>query len=702
MTVRTYGEFGKAAAIAALGMTTVLAGGAGAEPTTGFSFNTFGLPGLIDMPSAEVRPDGEFSTTVALRDGDMRGSFSFQILPSLTGTLRFSRSDELGGTDTLKDRGFDLHWQILSENGWRPSVAVGLRDLIGSGTYSSEYLVATKSFGPRLKATAGLGWGRLGTEGGHGGGTRPAPSGDGDINSDMWFRGPVAPFAGLAYSASDRLTLKAELSSDAYLAEEANGFDRKTSLNIGADYKFNEMIGVGAYYLAGSEVGVQVNIALDPRNPPAPSGLERAPLPVRPRVAPGADVAGWSGAWSADPTARPAIQASVADALMADGQLLESMKLTATGVELRVRNETYDARPQAIGHIARILTRAMPPSVESFTITLVEKGMPTSSTTLQRSDIEAMENGPAHEILAKTTISEAALGTAGYDANPDLYPRYKFALSPYLDLGPHQAGEDMRADVGLQFKGRFELAPGLLLSGTVRQRAAGNIEDGTYTPSLTSPAVVRSDIGLYKQEGDLAVQNLMLSWYGRPGDNLYSRVSVGYLERMYGGVSGEVLWKPVDSRLALGAELNWVKKRDYDQHFGFQDYDTVSGHVSAYYDFGKGLTGQLDVGRYLAEDWGATVSVDRELANGWKVGAFATLTDMSQAEFGEGGFDKGIRLSIPLSWAQGKPTLATFDHTVRQSIGDGGARVDVEGRLYETIKDTHVGALYDDWGRVWR
>ena len=50
---------------------------------------------------------------------------------------------------------------------------------------------------------------------------------------------------------------------------------------------------------------------------------------------------------------------------------------------------------------------------------------------------------------------------------------------------------------------------------------------------------MRSDIGLYKQDGDLAVQNLMLSWYGRPGDNLYSRVSVGYLERMYGGVSGE-------------------------------------------------------------------------------------------------------------------------------------------------------------------
>ena len=704
VTDRIFGKigFGKAALVAGLGLSTALAGAGFAEPTTAFSLNSFGLPGLVDMPSAEALPEGTFAATVAAREGDARGSFSFQILPSLTGTLRFARSDDLGGASTLKDRSFDLHWQIFEEAGWRPALALGLRDMIGSGEQSGEYLVASKSFGPRLRASAGLGWGRLGSKGGHGGGTRPASANDGDFNSELWFRGPVAPFAGLAYAASDRLVLKAEVSSDAYLAEAGNGFDRKTSLNFGADYQLNKAVTLGGYYLHGQELGLQVTIAIDPRDPLAPSGLERAPLPVRPRPAQGADLAGWSGAWSADPTARPAIQTALAEALRADGQLLESMKLTATGVEVRVRNETYNARPQAIGHTARMLTRAMPPSVESFTITLVERGMPVSSTTLNRSDIEALENGPAHEILARTTISEAARGSEGFDATEGLYPRYKFALSPYLELSPHQSGEDLRADVGVQFKGRYEVAPGLIFAGTLRQRAFGNIEDGTYAASTTSPAVVRSDIGAYKSEGDLALQDLTLSWYGRPADNIYSRVSLGYLERMYGGISGEILWKPVDSRLALGAELNWVKKRDYDQHFGFQDYDTVSGHVSAYYDFGKGLTGQLDVGRYLAEDWGATIAVDRELANGWKVGAFATLTDMSKSEFGPGGFDKGLRLSIPLSWAQGKPTLASFEHTIRPATGDGGARVDIDGRLYETVRGAHVGALYEDWGRVWR
>ena len=64
---------------------------------------------------------------------------------------------------------------------------------------------------------------------------------------------------------------------------------------------------------------------------------------------------------------------------------------------------------------------------------------------------------------------------------------------------------------------------------------------------------------------------------------------------------------------------------------------------------------QVDAGRYLAGDWGATFALDRRFANGWKIGAFFTLTNVSAARFGEGSFDKGIRMTIPLSWITGKP-----------------------------------------------
>jgi hypothetical protein len=171
---------------------------------------------------------------------------------------------------------------------------------------------------------------------------------------------------------------------------------------------------------------------------------------------------------------------------------------------------------------------------------------------------------------------------------------------------------------------------------------------------------------------------------------------------MYGGVSAELLWKPIDSRLGFGGELNFVRQRDFDQLFGFQDYDTTTGHVSAYYDLGNGFHTQLDVGRYLAGDWGATLSVDREFENGVRIGGFATLTDVSFDDFGEGSFDKGIRIEIPITWITGEPGRTSFRTTVRPVLRDGGARLNVPNRLYDTVRPWHSKELGDEWGRVFR
>jgi len=164
----------------------------------------------------------------------------------------------------------------------------------------------------------------------------------------------------------------------------------------------------------------------------------------------------------------------------------------------------------------------------------------------------------------------------------------------------------------------------------------------------------------------------------------------------------ELLWKPNSSPIAVGAELNYVKQRDYDQRFGFRDYSVVTGHVSGYWQLESGYHAQVDVGRYLAGDVGATFTLDREFKNGWKVGAFFTLTDVSAEDFGEGSFDKGLRFSIPINWISGEPDRDQFATTIRPVIRDGGARVEMAGRLYETVRGTHRAGLRDGWGRFWR
>jgi hypothetical protein len=170
---------------------------------------------------------------------------------------------------------------------------------------------------------------------------------------------------------------------------------------------------------------------------------------------------------------------------------------------------------------------------------------------------------------------------------------------------------------------------------------------------------------------------------------------------MFGGVSAEMLWKPVASRLALGVEANYVKQRSFDTYLGFQDYTIATGHASAYYEFNNGFTGQLDVGRYLAGDVGATVSLEREFDNGWRVGGFFTLTDVSSEDFGEGSFDKGISMTIPLNWFLGKPTPQSGSRTIRPIQRDGGARLSVPGRLYEQVRSGHREELVGNWSGVW-
>jgi hypothetical protein len=128
--------------------------------------------------------------------------------------------------------------------------------------------------------------------------------------------------------------------------------------------------------------------------------------------------------------------------------------------------------------------------------------------------------------------------------------------------------------------------------------------------------------GAFRYSSDRpTVERLTLDYTMRPAANLYGRVTLGWLERMYAGASAELLWSPPDSRLALGAEVNYVAQRDFNSIMGVNDLRIATGHLSAYYDFGRGFLGQVDVGRYLAGDVGASLRLERVFANGMRVGA---------------------------------------------------------------------------------
>ncbi len=49
---------------------------------------------------------------------------------------------------------------LLKEARYRPELAIGISDLVGTGLWGSEYIVASKQYG-NFDFTLGMGWGRL-------------------------------------------------------------------------------------------------------------------------------------------------------------------------------------------------------------------------------------------------------------------------------------------------------------------------------------------------------------------------------------------------------------------------------------------------------------------------------------------------------------------------------------------------------------
>lgn len=687
----------------------------------------YGNSGLIDTPTAHSFQDAEVGVTMNgyydERHSTGRGTVNFQITPRFSGSFRYTAIEDFNGRDIYLDRAFDVRYQLLQESSFRPALTIGLRDIAGTGFYSSEYIVATKTF-DRFRASLGMGWGRLGEAGGFTNPlsifgddfeTRPEQvrgarlGGTGQLDSSHWFRGDAAIFGGAQYLATDDLILTFEYSSNGYeLERDEFGFDYKAPVNIGATYQFDNGIDLSAFYLHGSTVAVQLSYAFNAKNPSVFStGHGDAPPPLTARPVYSSAQLGWDGLGQAGQGSGDVSQVSQDIRSELAGQGLELLGLNADGpsIRLRFRNVALENQARAFGRAARILARRAPNDIETFILEIVTPhGLTGQRVTFSRQDLEELEHAPdgAWKSFARADLDSGYAPTVPIEFSPDA----DWWSTPFLFSSVYDPRDPGRSkDVGIDVGGRLSFAPGWVVGGNVQFRPLIALEPGDASLQSTASGnvpKVRTGARQYLAETSLAMENLYLTNYFRPTENLYARGSVGYFEHMYGGVSGEVLWAPQASRLAFGAELNWVQQRAFDGGFGFQDYNIATGHVSAYLRGKNGFHFQLDAGRYLADDWGATLTVEREFANGIRLGAFATATDMSATDFGEGSFDKGIRFDIPLSALSGKRGQTRVKGTFRPVLGDGGARVIVPGRIYEEIRDTRQGKLQSQWGQVFR
>jgi hypothetical protein len=651
------------------------------------------MPGLIEMPTALSLPDAQIAATIAGSSSQRMVTLTFQAAPRLTGAFRYGRFD--GVVDgILYDRSFDLHYRLRDEAGPWPALAIGLRDMVGTAVNSSEYLVATKTLGAGLTATAGLGWGRMGSHADvanpFGWDTRAMDVGlGGTPDSGAWFHGPMATFGGLDWQANARTRLTIEYSSDAHQEEVDRGVvDYRSPINVGLSYAASPGVVVGAQVMHGSMIAASVTLTFNPKSPPA--GGDRSPAPAP--FADGSEVT----------TDFATLRETVARDLLAEGITLVGLTITGDTAVLQVENTRHPLVAQMIGRTARVLAADLPANIKVFAVEPTAQGMPVARVTLERGSLRALEYNADQAALG---LAAAMFSPAEMGADLDLgqTPPFGWGVTPYVSMSLFDPESPLRGDVGLQSTAKYAFSPNLSISGAVRLKVAGNVGSSDRVSGSVLPHV-RSDALLYAQNGASGLENLTVDHFGRIGPEIFTHISAGYLEPMFAGVVTEVLWQPVASRLSLGAELGHVMQRDTDKLFGVQDYNyqVTLGHMSAFYNLNHGYQVQVDAGRYLAGDWGSTLTVSRAFDNGWKVGVFATKTDVSYEDFGEGSFDKGFVITAPLAWITGQRSTTAARVTLRPILRDGGAQLDIRNRLHDLLQGYGQGTMAATWGTFWR
>ena len=500
--------------------------------------NSFGMPGAIDLPSATNLPDGQFSVSSSAFGGTIRVNLSFQIFENLTGAFRYARIPSASGDHRgyYWDRSFDLHYLLNKEKNIFPSIALGVRDFVGTGQYSGEYIVATKSLGSKIKISGGIGWGRFA-------GTNSYTNIFGKIirvdrdlglggtfHIDNLFSGDNSPFISASYKLNEKIQLISELSSDNYHNEisSSKGFTRRSDLNFGLKYSVDPSISILAFLMHGDALGLSVNMGINPKNSPYKSGIEPAPMPLLKNKI-----------YMDTLKSENAIFDESKRLLRLEGIELKTIKISGKVIEIAVVNRRYMNISQMIGRVVRIFSLTTPPNIREFEISIIDynSNLFVSEIGINRQSFEIREldfNGPDN--LWDTVTINNSKKKFFKDHNED-QQNISWSLYPYLDVMLFDPHAPIRYHIGAELKAKYKLLPSSSISGSFKQPLAGTMDDVKRGPKIGLPNV-RSDFMYYHRDiGSRPYINyLTFDQYLKPMPNLYALINVGILELMHAGI----------------------------------------------------------------------------------------------------------------------------------------------------------------------
>ena len=659
------------------------------------SGSDFGTTGLIDIPTARFEEDGFFSVGASTDQRHKQFSITYQVMPWLQGTFRYT-----GYNDYFYwDRNYELKARLWEEDLYLPQVAVGIRDIVGTGNFGSEYVVASKTWGS-TDVTLGMGWGRLAGDGVVSNplsqlderfDIRPQFSGvGGELSFNQFFSGSkVGVFGGVSHSfESLPVTAMLEFNPDQYDKDFRNGVPRPESpWSAGLSWHALPGVDLRLSLQHGGQIGVGFRSYLDtkaelPRREPerfiSSYYLSQRDLP--PQIN--------KNKWYA----RLLYDVERSGLLLIEG----TISLNGTQAKLVIGNTSYSLWSDAVGRHTALADLHLPATVKSIHFIIEEAGHRSATIVVPRPSTTLFKNPRTTKnkvrILAGGTLvkPQHRTGFVTGKINNTLSVKSRFQLFDPDDPARYQIFADLSSE--------YALSNYWAVKASFAVDIENNFDESQRQESDSVLPNVRSNVARYLADGDSGLEKLIIEGRNTIGRSFHYRAVAGYFETMFAGAGGEVLYWPTKSRIAVGASLAYAKQRDYDRRLGFLDYDVLTGHISAYwatpyYNFDIAI----HAGQYLAADVGATLEARRTFRNGWQIGVWATLTNVPFEEFGEGSFDKGMYFQVPLDGLFGSRTRSTFSTRMRPIQRDGGQRLDgFSGDIFWDLRSARYDAFTID------
>ncbi len=617
------------------------------------SFNNHGVIGLVNMPTARLYDESTYGITIY--DGTPAQKISMTSFPFdwLEASFFYTNIqnkpycnfdfDPVCNQD-YKDKGFNFKVR-LKEEGVLPAIAIGVNDIAGTGYFSSEYIVASYGVN-KTDFHFGLGWGLLDGSSrnfknplgkiGDNFYDRPAELEDkgGQFQPSRYFSGQtVSPFFGVAHAFNEKFLIKFEY--DTTVTPGLIGYEEASQdFSFGFDFNLSKNFTIGV----SSERGNFTSIRLSYKNNSKQN--------------------------------KPKYEYKQSKHNDTDSEYVKFIRnLNENGIGV---NKILEGANQ----IGIEMSQFMHPNLD-IVDEIIKKASSNAGfdkpvkTDLRIADLKARaEYNEAFERSAKLIYKKQA--------------KKKFKTNTRLSVRPFLASREefFKGALIIENTSEYSFLENFFFSSNIKYSLADNFDDLKYPPVDTYPAQVRSDVKEYLKnfnEG-IFIGRAQFDYHLSPKNDHHIMISAGILEEMFNGAGFEYLYFKQDSNYAVGFEIFDVKKRDYMMRFGTLDYRNITGHLNFYYrNYGRiPFDAKISYGEYLAGDEGLTLDLSRSFSNGTKFGIFASFTDVSSNQFGEGSFDKGIYFNIPVFGN-------LINYTWRPLTKDPGAKLNRKHTLHDLL-----------------